>query len=157
MVRLIPLMLAVLLVSAPVAADVLAPEKASQIVQLRQDPDGGANCALGSKALDHRVLPDGTIVPFTIPQGRVLVLTGVSWLISSLVPNIKFGVLLELSPEQNVTIPLFAAAAESSGSGQSAGSALIPNAVVKAGARVCFALITQFSNVWVFGFLADDK
>lgn len=81
MLRMIPLTLALLALSAPISAEVVAPDKPSQIVHLRGGPGSGTNCTpfVGSTLLDHQLLPDGTTVPFTIPPGRVLVLTGVSW------------------------------------------------------------------------------
>src|SRR5262245_21894690 len=59
----------------PPACARAAPRKPSEIVVLTVS---GSTCPLGF-VINRQVLPDGTIAPFAIPDGQVLVLTGVNY------------------------------------------------------------------------------
>lgn len=59
----------------------LGPTKASQLVTLTSS-QSGPNCPGTSgtaRVFDQRVNSDGTVKPFTIPNGMVLVVTGLDW------------------------------------------------------------------------------
>ena len=141
----------------------LAPTKASQIVVLTA---AGTPCSADpdATAVNLRNLPDGTIAPFTIPAGQVLVVTGIAYSVSGGIANVAKNVSLFTAN------PPFASVLFLSGliTGDTAlgrlggGSASIPNAIVKAGIEIC----VQASEIngapanvsaVVYGFLAKDK
>ena len=155
MVRAIPLVVGLLL-TAPVAnTDGLGPDRPSQIVMLRPGIHPSSICGTGTP-LDRQVLPDGDEVPFTIPPGRVLVLTGVTWVIGSANPNSSFGVAVSLHFPSGHSTPLFRTGAVTDADGVAFGSALIPNAVAASGPALCYAT-TATGDVSVYGYLTDDK
>ena len=89
LLRAVPLLLVPLVASGAVA---LEPKKASEVVKIGSsgDPCPGA----GGFVLNDRQLPNGQVVTFGIPEGKVLVLTGFSWSSVSGAPGAPVTTLL---------------------------------------------------------------
>lgn len=145
------------LVGAGVAsAGPLAATRASQLVTLRPIP--GAACAVGSGfLLDARILPDGSYEPFAIPNGQVLVLTGISWSTIGAVGE-DSEISLRINPSGAL---VFHATAIVDSLNNGSGNVAVPGIVVRSGSQLCFEN-TSGAPAMIFdatahGFLAADR
>src|ERR1700730_36375 len=80
------------LVTSNIAYAQLAPQRASDLVVLRQSQTGEhcVNRTTGASegfAMTNRVLSNGAIIPFVIPSGQVLVITDFQWGPTNVGPN----------------------------------------------------------------------
>jgi hypothetical protein len=134
------------------AAGPLVPTKPSEVVTLAFS---GTVCASSSVALDQRVLPDGTTVPFAIPEGRVLVVTEVDWQIDGNTPSVTMTFELRaLTPAATATT-FFTDFATSNAEGDAGNVRPVANAIV--GTALCARGSTGVQEAYVRGFLAKDK
>lgn len=150
----------------PPSAAPLAPSKPSQIVTLTYDNFCAGTTSLVN-VIDTQIMPDGTTQPFTIPQGRVLVVTGLDWSASRCPPLSApgtVGVYVFLGATGRVAFNDYATigAGTSPGSSCSTGgkASVVPNLVVKPGTELCAGYDnTTFGGApgIVHGFLADDE
>jgi hypothetical protein len=159
MVRLVAFALAVLVAGCS-GAVALEPTRPSQIVMLTTS--GGASCGPSEEtALDNQVLPDGTRVPFTLPPGQVLVLTGMSWNLFGQTPDRLTVLGLAVKLGTGIIVGKFRAAALADAGGRSSGSVLIPKVVVRPapGLPLCVGGFSAGSSggVFVYGFLNADN
>lgn len=154
MPRLLPAALLLLVPLTASAAGGLAPKKASEIVRINQT---GSLCPLSGYVLDDRQLPNGESVPFTIPAGKVLIVTGVTWSATSGTPGAPvIGVLSSQTPQSLVSHHYSAATFASDGSVLQ--SVLTPPVVIGAGRSICFYVTAgNFNAASINGFLASDK
>jgi hypothetical protein len=156
--RTLPSLLAVAFVSlaVPAGADnTLGPKRPSDIVSLTTA--GGSLCDANTYALERQILPDATVVPFTIPDGHVLVLTGIDWIVFA-PPNTYGFATITLYPDPNTRVAVFSSGSSVTGvNNLSAGSALIPNIIVKPGPMLCVGVPGIGSSARVQGFLTRDK
>jgi hypothetical protein len=159
MVRPVVSTLVVLLAGCS-GAVALEPTLPSQTVMLTTA--GSPSCGPAEEtALANRVLPDGTRVPFTLPAGQVLVVTGMAWNIFGQTPNQLKVVSVGAKPNANVIALKFVTAALADGTGRATGSVLVPNVVVRSapGLPICAGGISTQSSggVFVYGFLTTDN
>ncbi len=133
----------------------LVPTKPSQVVTLATS---GLACPPlgGGQVFDVRVGSDGSETPFSIPEGQVLVITGIDW--SILLPasaGETVVAFLRTPPSPSAAPIVWRDAALADADGRAGGSALIPNVVVKPGVPVCLFPGGAIGNL--HGFLAKDK
>lgn len=84
---------------------------------------------------------DGTLSPFTIPAGQVLVLTGGSWGGSGLAPGASAHLVVVLRTSTTANGLVFSPAVVANSAGYAAGSFVLePGIVVKPGAALCTEL-----------------
>jgi hypothetical protein len=142
-------------VAAPAGAEELAPKDASQLVTLRTTVVGG--CQTGGTKFTLRVLPDGTTTPFTIPEGKVLVLTNFNWTVLSTQP-ITVSLVLESAPSFPVveSSQVFTTRAIPDIGGRSVDSAAIQQVVVRSGV-LCLEPSGPLNDALVHGFFAPDR
>ena len=150
MTRLLVL-LALVGASSPVAASALEPKKASELVTLLpQDVCDGGN----GFRLSVRVSPDGSIVPFSIPQGHVLVVTRWGFVFNGGTgASTAASLLVEGASTSQLAVTYLPL--DSSGNG---GATLELSAVVGAGATLCSrGSGVNASGTFVEGFLTKAK
>jgi hypothetical protein len=136
----------------------LEAKKPSELVTLRTS---GAACTAspGTRRLDQRVLPDGTTTPFTMPPGRVLVVTGAEWVgdDSDVIESMQLALYVETAAP--LPTPFFV-------DGVTAGpvsfffhTSVVPQAVVAGPGPLCAfsGLLLDTFVVNVHGFLAKDR
>lgn len=170
------IVLAVLVVSYPVTSAELKDVFVANPVQTRPVPKElislGTTGAFGQctqgKAFRQK-LPDGTLDPnnpFTVPMGKVLVITSVQWHTSTSSPNTV--VLMKLyrqatengSPDPLLFSDVANTSGMSDGSGHAGGDISLPTGLVlKSGLRLC-ATTTPNGDIglaaYAQGFLTDD-
>jgi hypothetical protein len=136
----------------------LAPSKASMLVTLRSS---GATCGASPwKALDTRVNPDGTLSPFVIPEGRVLVVTSVDWR-QGLIAAGQHSEFFLFPSATNISINYPIAQAVGAGAGPTGGGSFVVTGTVIGPGTPCWG-INDLSNIGsadalVHGFLAPNK
>ena len=143
--------LASALIAHAAFAGPLAPSKSSDIVTLTTGP--GDACVVTGSAAHYRVLPDGTRELFSVPDKRVLVVTGIDFVTQVAVP-IDVELFVEKAPE---SAQIFVTGVAAGG-----GSAAIPNAIVGSGATLCVRGTQKDGGAVavlavVHGFVAKDK
>jgi len=135
-----------------ICAAVLAPDKASD---LRTLTNTGAICpgTSSAQAVDQQQNPDGTIAPFSIPAGSVLVITSYSFAISTSPGSTENVGLLAIN---GTTVSgLTQCFAVTDAAGHAGASCTTPAGIaVKGGSTLC---VSRPSRVFVHGFLANDK
>jgi hypothetical protein len=136
-------------------AGALAPAKASDLVTLFTSTK--TTCPGGGEQFDLRVLPDGTIAPFTIPAKQVLVVQSVDWTIGSSVPaglTVSPTVTLQTGA---TAIPILIGSGTTNSDGGASGTVLAPPGItVRAGPSLCISG-GDFTSAVLHGFLAKDK
>jgi hypothetical protein len=140
---------------APFAASALAPKRASDLVTLVAEGEG--ECPLGGHAFDTRVLSDGSQVPFAMPPGRVLVVTGFDFVIGGAPPGAATSVVVNQQPAgtKNAS-PVLQADGVASASGFIAGGVTSnPGVAVSGGVPLC--ILPAAAGGVLHGFLAKDK
>ena len=162
------LAVSMLIVSNGVSAAVV-PEKPSDLVTLQAQgfcPEGGFDMKL-------RVLPDGSDQPFSIPPGRVLVITDWQWGNTvPLVSNFWQSAALTLqtdNPRRSIAVGVAGnATPEAQGTppfnqSTSNNASIVGMVVVKPGVHVCVSVFKQNGEqgnphaAVVHGFLARDE
>lgn len=141
-----------------VVNQVLAPSKPSDLVTLRSN---GAKCAPSPwLALNTRVNPDGTLSPFVIPAGQVLVVTSVDWRqgLGSATVHSEFF-LFPSAANINVNYPI--AMSVGAGAGPTGGGSFVVTGVVLPAGTPCWG-INDLSNLGsadalVHGFLTANQ
>jgi len=157
---LVKVLVAAALTSAGIAsAGVVAPTKASELVTLRPS-SAVPNCPDGSIALamDQRVNSDGTSSAFSIPAGKVLVLTDADWSTCDGMPSanllVSAQVLSTTSPFDSVYVARLFATASSNGCG--GGNANLSGVAIKSGRTICIRANSS-DQQRLHGFLASDR
>ena len=158
MKRIVPVAILFFGLTTAASAGTLAPSKPSQMVDLSNaagpiKPTSCSCLALTGATVDIRINPDGTTTPgFTIPDGNVLVLTGMTWITSGV-----------LSPGDASYMSLCLGGTEIwrdqtvSGANAYNGRSLdLPNVVIKSGQTLCAGGPAGFATS-VSGFLTKDK
>jgi len=146
-------LIAVLTLASTVGAAVLAPDKASD---RRTLTNTGAICpgTSSAQAVDQQQNPDGTIAPFSIPAGSVLVITSYSFAISTSPGSSTENVGL-LATNGTTVSGLTQCFAVTDAAGHAGASCTTPAGIaVKGGSTLC---VSRPSRVFVNGFLANDK
>src|SRR5262245_33683038 len=154
MLRLLPAALLLLVPLTTSAAGGLAPKKPSDIVKVNQS---GQPCPFGGFVLDNQQFPNGENAVFAIPDGKVLIVTGVTWSATSGTPGAPVVGLIS-SQGQGVSLvshhyssPAFARG------GAVLKTELTPQLVVAPGRLLCFFVTAgSFNAATVHGFLAPD-
>jgi hypothetical protein len=117
-------------------------------------------------AFNDRLLPNGGRAPFTIPAGKVLVLTSYDWVIEgSSQPNNTVWTTVALASASGsgyVYVSAFASGAMADSIGRAAGYRVVPSGVpVRPGTTMCFNFVgganAMSSFARIHGFLADDN
>jgi hypothetical protein len=136
--------------AAPAAAGPLTPTRPSDVVTL---VNGAGNpCTVTGSALDLRVQPDGTRVPFAVPPGRVLVVTGIDFTTPDAAAT-DVELFVERPPDASQVFVTSTAGG---------GSASIPDVIVGSGSALCVRAVPKGGGASpvlavVHGFLAKDK
>jgi hypothetical protein len=156
------LAVSMLVVPNSVSAQVV-PEKPSDLVTLQ--PLGF--CPMGGFDMRNRVLPEGTDAPFSIPSGRVLVITDWQWGdINTQRTNSWEVAALSLQTDTRVLAVGIAGNSTPGAQGTtpftqttSTSASIVGMVVVKPGVHVCISTQTRgFPNfAVVHGFLATDE
>jgi hypothetical protein len=166
----ISILLAVLFVSYPVNPEPIKPvivtgtvnvaPAPSEVVSLTSGNFGPCTEELGGASSFKQLFPDGTIASgaFTVPQGKVLVVTSLQYRVSTGIPSLVASAFLwrfgPTAPEGSHIATIVTAQTDAQGVG--GGSANIPHGlVVKSGSFLC---VEKLSNpvFYAQGFLADD-
>jgi hypothetical protein len=141
----------------------LEPRSASDLVTLIADASTPICPATTvPHAFNDRLLPDGTRSAFTIPGGKVLVITSYDWEVegSSQANNaIWTAVVLATGSTPNGSIAFFAGGTADS-IGRAVGHTTVPaGVVVKPGTIMCHDVVGGVSSAAgrIHGFLADDR
>lgn len=149
----VALAISFLLSTQALAVSVGAPMKASEIVSLV--PSG--TCVQGSRAFGLRLMPDGTLAPFSIPTGKVLVLTAIDWSGFAYGPGelAFFGLMIE---NGSFEVGLYQSYALSDPAGNAGRDAPLPSLVVKSGHRICGKNANASTgSALLQGFLTADR
>ena len=141
----------------------LEPKKASELATLIADTSTPICPATTvPHTFSDRVLPDGTRVSFTIPLGKVFVITSYDWVIegSTQANNTVWTTVALFNGSGYVSALASGAAADSIG--RAAGNTIVSRGVVvKAGTAMCFDFVgganTTSSFARIHGFLAEDQ
>jgi hypothetical protein len=139
-----------------------------QIVTLMTDatgPDGGHGpCGLSRLVINAVINPaDGTLSPFVIPPGQVLILTGGTWSSAgSISPGSSNALLISLVTATTDNSIVLGPAVLASAAGFAAGAfTLQPGIVIRPGASLCVSVQSDGTGVTAFprlnGFLAKDR
>jgi hypothetical protein len=154
--RLIILALAAALSVRSIAlAGALAPSKAGQLVTL--EPGGSCAQIFPAQEMSFRLNSDGTITPFSVPSGQVLVVTGFAYLFCGQTAGTMVGCSLGMS-SANGGAGLVSDVVAVSSNGCVAGHPQMSPIAFKPGTSVCLACGSSFpSDAEVYGFLAPDK
>jgi hypothetical protein len=147
-------------------AQALGPAKPSDLVVLVTDTGKPCVGVPDAHPVNFRSLPNATYPAFKIPDGQVLVVTGVNFSVSSSAENrVKRLSLFAKKDPSTVAVVLFRTVVlttETSLGLHGGGSATIPNAVVKQGFDVCVSAseingAPTDANAMVYGFLTKDQ
>jgi hypothetical protein len=136
----------------------LAPTKPSDMVTLRSS---GSVCT-GSpwRRLDRRVNPDGTVTPYTIPAGQVLVVTSVDWRQGFIAAGGHSEFFLFPS-EANISVNYPIAQSVGAGAGPTGGGSFLVTGVALPAGTPCWGIndLTNLgsADALVHGFLAADQ
>lgn len=137
------------------AAAPLGPTRASELVQLIWS---GASCVQGGKALDVN-FNAGQSSPFEVPDGKVLVLTDVSWSAYNAAPNgFAFAALLLETGPYELGFQWIHARADANG--RVGDQSRLPNLVLKPGSRLCASFsygVANLESIAVSGYLTRDR
>jgi len=146
--------LALAAAAAPAGA-VLGPTRASQVVTLISGP---RECPLIGDSFDTQILPDGSMRPFSIPSGQVLVVTEVDWVVAGATPSTFAGFgLMALTLSNSPSTSFFRDGVLADRTGNARHAASVANAVVAPGAQLCiFRESTGDASALVRGFLAPN-
>ena len=79
MKKLAILVVCALVFCAPVAFADISPAKPSDTVVLIFGAPARGACPFGGELVNARLMPDGTLTPFTLPVGQVLMVTGIDY------------------------------------------------------------------------------
>jgi hypothetical protein len=112
---------------------------------------------LGAYPVDRRVRPDGTLEPFAVPAGQVLVLTSASWTFAA--GGSSLMVVLSLVAEGGVRRKAVYEVGQAVAGGHSTGRALLGDLVVRPGDTLCVGttIATGDAEAAVHGFLTADE
>ena len=160
-----PILVLATALATQVLAGPLAPSKPSDVVTLMPNPSDGSNgsCSSPELRVDGIIdTTDGSLSSFTIPPKEVLVLTGGTWVDTSVTPNANAFLLLSLRTGTTSNNLVATTAVRSDAAGVAAGAfTLEPGIVIKPGASLCAVLDVAGTDTVVFprltGFLAKDK
>jgi hypothetical protein len=139
------------------------PKKPSQLVQIQYNTSSPTLCPNGHLALDQLVAADGTVSPFTIPDGQVLVITEARLGQGIHIAGRPVLVLLERSSAAGTNIIAAEAAVDDAAGLHTSVFTFPTGAIVKAGTNICiFAKdVLNGTNLFVggqvYGFLTPDK
>jgi hypothetical protein len=139
----------------PTAAVAIEAPRPSLIVVLRATT--GLCGSSGHRAIDRQMLPDGTLVPFAIPPGAVLVVTGMAWNFLSQPPNSVQGLGFgpQIADQQLTT--MFITGALADGVGRSLGSIQTPQIVLRGDTAFPPCVFgPNPENIFIYGFLHRD-
>ena len=141
----------------------LGPAKASDLVTLISDSSTPICPATTTPHIfGDRLLPDGSRVPFTIPDGQVLVVTSYDWMVtgSTYAKNTMWTALVVTTPKaKNGNLVFFSGAAADS-IGTATGSTAIPEGVAVApGASLCMDTLGGTSSAYghLHGYLVANR
>jgi hypothetical protein len=146
-------------------AQSLGPRTASDLVTLLGGAPATGGCSAAERPIDRRTLADGSAGPFTVPAGKVLVLTGVEWSSSGTGTGRSVVVtVLHRTALGAQTLFMSHALSTPTGAGYAGTQSAIPHVVVKPGVPLC---VTQYIDsqpaggsppgaVILHGFLTDD-
>ena len=146
-------------------AQSLGPRMASDLVTLLGGAPATSGCSAAERPIDRRTLADGSTGPFTVPAGKVLVLTGIEWSSAGTGTGRSVVVtVLHRTPLGAQTLFMSHALSTPTGTGHAGAQSAIPHVVVKPGVPLC---VTQYIDsqpaggslpgaVILHGFLADD-
>jgi hypothetical protein len=147
--------------AASVNTDSLAPTRANDLVTLIAD---SSTPICPQTSVPHifgdRLLPDGTRVPFAIPEGRVFVITSFDWVVEGSTQannNVWTAVTLMGSGNNNNA---FFSAAQADSIGRAAGSTTVPSGVaVGHGTTMCLDFVGGASDSFarLHGFLTPKR
>jgi hypothetical protein len=125
-----------LLLTSAAAAGVLAPSKASQLVEVGPAAPP-TTCSTGGEAVDSIHKPDGTTAPFVIPPNEVLVITEVELGSASFTPGDKIELDLGRRSGTNVN-DIVSTESTVAPSGEVHATLILPNgASVASGVSLC--------------------
>ncbi len=137
-----------------------APTKPSELVTLIADPST-AICPATTvpHVFGDRLQPDGTRVPFTIPNGQVLVITSFDWVVegSTQANNAVWTAITFMGSGKNNA--LFSGAMTDS-IGRAAGTTLVPDGIVVApGTVLCLDFVAGASAAYgrAHGYLTKNQ
>lgn len=140
----------------------LAPTKASQLVEIVALPSS-ATCPSGARAFDVLNAPDGTTSSFSIPAGKVLVLSDVAVRVQGS-QSLSFDLDVQLQRETASASNLISESNIDYASGKLLTIGLAAGGVeVKSGVQLCVKTtisipqIGSFVGATAHGFLAPDK
>ena len=145
-----------LLLPSPGRAGTLAPKKPSDVLTLRSS---GASCSFpGTRKLDSRVLPDGTLVPYTIPDGQVLVVTGAEWTLQDASPLGTIQLFLYTQSSGPSPVAFFTDGISTTDTFAQR-SSIVPQAITRPSAGLCAGanVVVDTLIPVVHGFLAKDR
>ena len=137
-------------------AGTLAPKKPSDVLTLRSS---GAGCPFpGTRKLDSRVLPDGTLVPYTIPDGQVLVVTGVEWSLQDASPLGSVQLFLYTQTSSPSPVAFFTDGISTTDT-TAYRTSVVPQAIARPAEGLCAGanVVEDSLLVVVHGFLAKDR
>jgi hypothetical protein len=165
MSRIILSVLACLALAATAQAGGLAPSKGSQLIEVTALPSS-ATCPSGGKAFDVLDNYDGTTSPFSIPSGKILVITDVSMLAGGYISVglAEFQLRRETASSSNVIVDVAVPGSLNNvtSGGTSAAYFTFPTGVrTQSGVQLCVKTIANgmatFTRATAHGFLAPDK
>ena len=143
----------------------LEPRTASDLVTLLGGAPATGGCTGVERPVDRRALADGSTGPFTVPAGKVLVLTGVEWFSAGTGPGRSVVLtVLHRTPLGAQALFMSHALSTPAGVGYAGEQSAIPRVVVKPGVPLC--VTERIDNqpaagslpgaVILHGFLTDD-
>jgi len=158
MIRSVLVLAAIGVVAASdVRAGVVAPAKPSQLVTAVRSSIAPP-CLIGVQ-VDQRVLPDGSLTPFVIPDGQVFIITAYEFSKNELLPDGEqvFGQLVVVSPSSVGFVSRISAIMK--GLNAFASKEVPSGIVVSSQAKLCLDSSGDINqaNVIVHGFFAKDR
>lgn len=144
---------------ASAVASPLAPKKPSDLVTLARGDSCDPN-PIGRK-VDQLQNSDGTLLPFSIPPGKVLVVTGIDWTQGNTgAPNKAEILFLHSQTASGVINPMVTSHDNGSADGRAGASIPVTGVTFKSGETLCVSANTGnigSLGVRVHGFLAKDR
>ena len=146
-------------------AQSLGPRTPGDLVTLAGGAPATGGCSGAERPMDRRALGDGSQGPFTVPAGKVLVLTGVEWYSTGTgTGRSVLLTVLQRTPQGIQALFTSHAVSTPTGAGYAGTQSVIPHVVVKPGVPLC---VTQHldnqpgggnlpGSVILHGFLTDD-